>query len=121
MKTILLVEDDHFIIDIYAGQLRREGYNVLVAKDGQMAIDKLKEVYPDLVVLDINIPKINGWEFLKIIRNDSKTKNLKVVVVSNINPKDYPENFSEFKVIRYFLKVETSVEEMAQAVKEIIK
>ncbi|MEK7124542.1 MAG: response regulator [Patescibacteria group bacterium] len=121
MKTILLAEDDNFIIDIYAGQLRKEGYNVIIAKDGQMILDKIKEIWPDLIILDLNLPKIHGWEVLRILRNDPKTQNLKVIVISNINSKDYPDNFADFKVIRYFLKIETSVEDMIKAVKEILK
>src|SRR3989344_4901690 len=83
MKTILLAEDDPFIMDIYSSQLRREGFKVDIAKDGESALEKIKNSYPDLLVLDINLPKMNGCEILKILKNDPKTKNLKIIVLSN--------------------------------------
>ena len=120
-KTILLAEDDPFIIDIYSSQLRREGYHVELANDGQMVLDKIKNHIPDLLFLDINLPKLSGWEILKILRDNATTKSLKVIVLTNISPSEYPANFEDFKVARYFLKVETSMDDVVKAVKEILK
>ena len=121
MKTILLAEDDPFIIDIYTNQFGREGYRVDIARDGQMALEKIRNNQPDLLVLDINLPKIDGCEILKIIRENLKTRNLKVIVISNLAPKDYPDDISDFGVIKYFLKVELTPEEMINTVNEILK
>ncbi len=121
MKTILLAEDDPFITDIYSIKLRQEGYKVDIAKDGQMALEKIKNNYPDLLMLDINLPKIDGFGVLKIIRGDPKTKNLKVIVTSNLAQKDFPEDISHFGVIKCFLKIETTPEEIAETIKEVLK
>ena len=125
MKTILLAEDDPFIMDIYSSQLRREGFKVDIAKDGESALEKIKNSYPDLLVLDINLPKMNGCEILKILKNDPKTKNLKIIVLSNydksfINEK-YDCDISDFGVIKNFIKVESTPEEIANSIKEILK
>jgi twitching motility two-component system response regulator PilH len=121
MKTILLAEDDPFIIDIYATQFKKEGFKVDVAKDGDMALEKVEENYPDLLVLDITLPKMNGWEILKKLRSEAKTKNIKVIVISNLNQQDYADNIANLGVIKYFLKIESTPDEIVKAVKEILK
>ena len=121
MKTILLVEDDSFIVDIYASQFQKEGFQVDIANDGQMALEKIKNVPPDLLVLDIGLPKLTGWEVLKSLRNDPKTKDLKVIVISNFNKEDGAENTAGLGVIKYFVKIESTPEEIVNTVKEILK
>jgi len=124
MKTILLVEDDPFITDIYSSQFKAAGYKVDTAGDGQVALDKIRNTRPDLVVLDIDLPKIDGSEILKLLRSDESTKHLKVVVLSNYNEEyigqKYNINTADFGVSRYFLKVETSIDEIKKAIKEIL-
>lgn len=120
MKKILLVEDDPFIVDIYASQLRGQGYVVDTACDGEMALEKIKNNYPDLLVLDLLLPKMDGWEVLKNVRQDPRAKTLKVMVISNLNQKDNAENISHFGVLKYFLKIQTSPEDISNAVKELI-
>lgn len=119
-KTILLAEDDPFITDIYSSQLRKEGYRVEVAQDGQIALDKVREKYPDLLLLDIKLPKIDGCRLLKILRDDPKTQNVKVVVISNLNKSEFPEDISGLGVIKFLLKVESSPEDVVNAANEAI-
>jgi CheY-like chemotaxis protein len=121
MKTILLVEDDPFIVDIYANQFKKEGYKVFVAKDGEMAVEKVTSVNPDIMLLDIGLPKMNGWEVLKIVRGDPATKDLKVVVLSNNNIKDFAPESVDFKVVKYFLKVQVSPQEITDYIKSVLK
>lgn len=121
MKTILLAEDDPFITGIYANKFREAGFKVDVAKDGQMALSKIKNNYPDLLILDINLPEIDGRQLLKMIREDKKTKNLKVIVISNFTKSDVNEDIDSFGVIKYFLKIETTPEEVLDTVKGILK
>ena len=120
MKTILLVEDDPFIVDIYANQLKKEGYRVDVAMDGQAALNKIRSQKPDLLVLDIGLPKMDGWEVLRLVRSDAKTENVKTIVISNNSPKDYEDHIAKLKVIKYFLKVEATPEEIIKTVNEIL-
>lgn len=121
MKKVLLVEDDPFIIDIYTNQLKREGYMVDVAVNGEMALNKIRNNYPDLTILDIKLPKLNGYEVLKAVRQDSKTKNQKIIVISNINREDLPADIFSLGILKYFLKVESTSQDIANAVKEILK
>lgn len=120
MKKILLVEDDPFIVDIYASQLKGQGYAVDTAHDGEMALEKIKNNCPDLLLLDLILPKMDGWEVLKNLRQEARTKDLKVIVISNLDQKDNVENISHFGVIKYFLKIQTTPEDISKAVKETI-
>ncbi len=129
MKTILLVEDDPFIVDIYANQFKKGGYQVDIAADSRTALEKIRNTYPDLLVLDIKIPKERGgiavdnegWEILKTVRSDPKMQHLIVVVASNDNEETNKNNISHFKVLKYFLKIQTTPEEIINAASEILK
>src|SRR5689334_21602869 len=92
MKNILLVEDDSFIVDIYAKQFKKEGYHVDVALDGAAALEKIKNSKPDLLILDLLLPKIEGWEVLRHVRANPLTKDVKVIVISNLDLKENAEN-----------------------------
>ena len=121
MKTILLVEDDSFIVDIYASKFRQEGYDVDVAPDGEMALEKIKNHIPDLLLLDIALPKVDGWQVLRTLRSDAKTKNLKVIVISNLDEKSFPEDVPSMAITKHFLKINSTPEEIATAIKEALK
>ena len=104
-------------------QFKKEGYSFDVARDCTMALEKINHRIPDLVVLDIDFGpgKMNGCEFLKILREDDKTKSLKVVVMSNFAEKDFPQDISGLGVSKAFVKVETTPEEMVATIKDLLK
>jgi DNA-binding response OmpR family regulator len=120
MPNILLVEDDPFISDIYSRAIAQAGYQVDIAIDGEMAIEKAITHTPDLMVLDIILPKKDGWEVLRDLRDNPKTKTLKVIVISNLDKKDNQENIEVFKVSKYFLKIESTPKEITNAIGQIL-
>ena len=83
MKKIFLVEDDAIVVEIYRKKFLREGYEVVVAEDGLVAMKELPVAKPDLVVLDLMLPKFNGADVLKFIRSNPALKHTKVVIFSN--------------------------------------
>ena len=123
MKNILLADDDPFILDIYSIKFKKEGYKLDVAKNCQTALEKIRANPPDLVILDIDFGpgEMNGWELLKIIRGDAKIKDVKVIILSNHNEQNYPHDVLSLKATKFFLKVETNIEDIMTAVKEILK
>ena len=72
-KTILIVEDDPNIAELVQMYLEKEGYNTRIASDGGQGIDLFRQLRPDLVLLDIMLPVMDGWGVLRTIRQDSKT------------------------------------------------
>lgn len=121
MKSILLVEDDPFLIDIYTTKLREVGFLVEVAEDGEKGLRKLAEKNFDLLVLDIVLPQINGWEILEKIKKDEKFKNLKVVILSNLGQKEEVKKGKELGATKYLIKAHYTPSEVVEEIKQILK
>jgi chemosensory pili system protein ChpA (sensor histidine kinase/response regulator) len=83
MKTIFLIEDDAVVVKVYRAKFEREGFRVEVAEDGLAAMKNLARVKPDVVVLDLMMPKLNGVDVLKYIRATPELKATPVIILSN--------------------------------------
>jgi len=121
MKKILLVEDDKFISDIYATKFKEEGFEIEVAADGEDCLNKLTEAKPDLLILDIVLPKVDGWEVLRKIKTDENLKDLKVVILSNISKKENVEKGLKSGIIKYFVKAHYTPTEICEEIKKILE
>lgn len=119
MKSILLIEDDPFLIDIYTTKLKVEGFSVDVATDGQKGLRKIKEEKPDLVLLDIVLPQIDGWEILQKVKNQNLK--VKIVILSNLSQKEEVEKGLEMGATKYLIKAQYTPTEVVEEIKEILK
>jgi len=134
MKNILLVEDDPFLIDIYTTKLREESFSIEVATDGKEGLKKLREKKFDLLVLDIVLPKIDGWEILEKLKTElpkeakvkmrtkfsSPIKNLKIIVLSNLGQREEVEKGLKLGATKYLIKAHYTPSEVVEAVKEVL-
>ena len=120
MKSILLVEDDPFIVDIYNTKLKQAGFDVDIAQDGERAIDKLEEKKPDLVILDIVLPQVDGWEVLRRIKNNPDLKNLKVIVFSNLGQQEEIEKGIKLGSVKYLIKAHYTPSQVVEQIKELL-
>ena len=82
-KKILLIEDEKVIVDLLERKLTKEGYSVSVARDGEEGLKMMKKVMPDLVLLDIVMPKLGGFEVMEEMGKDKDFKKIPVIIVSN--------------------------------------
>ena len=82
-KKVLLIEDEKLMIELLEKKLLQEGYDVTVAHNGQEGLQKMKKVRPDLVLLDIIMPKMGGFEVLGIMKDDADLQTIPVVIISN--------------------------------------
>ena len=121
MKSILLVEDDQFLIEIYTTKFKQAGFSIGKAEDGEECLKKLKEETPDLLLLDIVLPSLNGWEILRKIKEDEVLKNIKVVILSNLGEKDEIEKGIKLGATRYLVKAHYTPSEVVEEVKKILK
>lgn len=119
MKKILLVEDDPFLIDIYTTKLKEAGFEVKVVEDGERVLPSLKENAPDLLVLDIVLPNVDGWEILKSIQNENSLKKLKIVVLSNLGQKAEVEKGLKLGATKYLVKAHYTPSEVVAEIKKI--
>jgi len=115
MKTILLVEDDKNQLLLYKQELSHEGYNIITAEDGQEAVKKVKEYTPDLIVMDINMPKMNGIESIGKILSDHK----KIPIIINTAYSSYKDDFMSWSADAYVIK-SSDLKELKDKIKELI-
>lgn len=87
-KKIMIVEDDSFVLDIYQTKLSQEGYTVIEARNGVEAMKKLEKEKPDLLLLDIVMPYMDGIEVLKKIKDREDLKNMPVILLTNLSQKE---------------------------------
>jgi DNA-binding response OmpR family regulator len=125
MKSILLVEDDPFLIDIYTTKFKKAGFGVEVASNGEEGLRKLSEGKFDLLVLDIVLPQVDGWEVLRKIKNQKSSsknlKDLKVVVLSNLGQKGEVEKGLKLGATKYLIKAHYTPTEVVEEIKEVFK
>ena len=121
-KKILLVEDDKNIREMYQMKLEMEGYEVITADDGKDALELIKKEKLDLVLLDILLPKKDGFEVLEEVRQskDEKIKNIPIIIVSNLSHFDDQQEAKKFAVFDYLVKAKVTPQEMVDKVNEAL-
>ncbi len=120
MKTVLLVEDDPFLIDIYTTKLKEAGFLTEVAATGEEALSKVKEKKPTLMILDIVLPKVDGWEILRRVKAEKNSKDLKVIILSNLGQKEEVEKGMKLGAAKYLIKAHYTPSQVVEEIKKII-
>lgn len=120
---ILMVEDDPFFSRLCVRALEEAGFSVSLAGDGEQGLEKIKSEDPDLILLDIILPKMNGFEVLKEIRQDpdSKIANKPVIILSNLYAKEEEEKGVELKAGAYLIKANTNSDELIDKINGILE
>jgi len=120
-KTILIVEDDKFLRELIAKKLWAENYEISEAIDGEEAIKKIKEERPDLVLLDLILPGIDGFEVLTKIKEDPILSQIPVIILSNLGQKDDVEKGIRLGAVDYLIKAHFTPEEIIEKIKNVLK
>ena len=119
-KKILLVEDEPMLSNLLKQRLEKEGIQVTAAHDGEEAVKLLKQDKPDLILLDIILPKMSGFEVLEEMKGDPTVQSAPVVVVSNLGQDSDVEKAQKFGAVGYFVKAKMSIEDLVSKVKEFL-
>ncbi len=117
---ILLVEDDPLIIQIYKTRFSQEGFQVDVADTGEKAVEMARENPYDLIVLDIVLPYLTGFEVLERLRSFEETKNTKVIMFTNLNSQEDIERARELGVEEFMVKAYFTPTEVVEKIKKIL-
>jgi DNA-binding response OmpR family regulator len=117
-KKIIIAEDEAFLSKVMSSKLKKEGFEVLVCIDGEACIEAIKKEKPDLVLLDLLMPKKDGFEVLEEIRADVATKNVKVIITSNLGQESDIEKGKKLGVLEYIVKANSSIHEIVEIVKK---
>jgi DNA-binding response OmpR family regulator len=119
-KTIMLIEDDHFLSSLMKARLEKEGFTVVQAFDGEEAMHTLKEVLPSLIVLDLIMPKVTGFEVLQMISITPLLDKVPVIIVSNLAQDSDIEKARQLGVKEYFIKVKVSIDDLIEKIKTLV-
>jgi DNA-binding response OmpR family regulator len=111
---VLLVEDDADYAEIYRLRLERDGYDVMVAPDGEAALEMVQRVVPDLVYLDLRMPRLDGFSMLSALRADPATAHVPVVVLTNYDAPELRRQGMELGVLEWLVKADVTPSALAQ-------
>jgi CheY-like chemotaxis protein len=115
-KTILVADDEQFIILAYKKGLELAGYNVIVARDGQETLDKVKELNPDLVLLDLIMPKLSGFEVMQALKKDPKLTKIPVFVLTNLSQDNDETEVKNLGAVNFFIKANVALNDVVLAI-----
>lgn len=102
--NILIIEDDMFVRELYQHEFQKDGYSVKVAEDGEEGLKKIDEEKYDGILLDIMLPKVDGLDVLKRLKENSKTKEIPVVILSNLGQDEIIKRALEIGAKSYIVK-----------------
>lgn len=117
---VLVVEDDKFLRGLLSQKLGASGFSVLLAADGREAVDKAKQEKPAVVLLDLMLPVLDGFEVLKNIKADGEIKSVPVIVLSNLGEKDEVQRALELGAVDYLIKAHFTPDEIIAKVREVL-
>lgn len=118
-NLILIADDDPLISRMYENRMRLDGYDVATATNGEEVLANVRKNKPDLLLLDVMMPKMNGVETLKALKGDAKTKNIPVIILTNLG--DNPDDVLKAKslgALDYLVKSEISLKGLSNRVKK---
>ena len=120
MTKILLVEDDKSLREIYGVRLLAEGYDIVSAGDGEEALAMAIKDRPDLIVSDVMMPKISGFDMLDILRSTTETKNIKVIMMTALSSEEQRQRGVNLGADRYLVKSQVGIEDVVRTVHEVL-
>ena len=120
MKKIAIIEDDHSILEMYTLKFEVEDFEVVTALDGEAGLELIEETKPDLILLNLMMPKMDGAHMLKELRNKPWGKNIPVIILTNISGDEAPEILSELNVIDYIIKANSTPQAVLDKVKSVL-
>jgi len=120
MKKVLIVEDEDLIIDLLKKKLLQENYDVLTAHDGEEGLKVLRETKPDIVLLDIIMPKKNGYEVMEEMNKDPELKKIPVIIISNSGQPVELDKAKEMGAKDWLIKTEFDPQEVVEKVRKQI-
>ncbi len=119
-KVILFIEDESVLQKTFGEILKQEGYEVISALDGEIGLRLAKEKKPDLILLDLILPKINGFDVLKKLKEDKETQGIPVIILTNLEGIGDVDKALELGATTYLVKAQYTLEEMVEKIKKAL-
>jgi PAS/PAC sensor hybrid histidine kinase len=120
MTKILLVEDEQGLREIYGVRLYQEGYDIVTAANGEKALDVAKRELPQLIVSDVMMPRITGFDMLDILRSTPETKDIKIIMMTALSSEDQRRRGEQLGADRYLVKSQVGIEDLVRTVHDVL-
>lgn len=120
MNTVLLVEDDQLLIKMYKTKFESEGFTVITADDGEQGLKAAIDNKPDIILLDIMMPKLSGEDVLAELKKRPDTQNIPVIMFSNLSQEDQAQKLLQMGAKEYVVKANFTPSEVVQKVKQYL-
>jgi two-component system phosphate regulon response regulator PhoB len=121
MAKIAIIEDDQAISQMYRIKFEAEGYTVETASNGKLGLELAESMKPDIILLDLMMPEMNGGEMLKLLRETPWGKNIKVIILTNTGEQEAPAGLKELGISGFILKADMTPRQVAEVVKAELK
>ena len=121
VKTILIIEDDKFLRELIVRKLKDEKYQIVEASDGEEGLEKVKKNPPDLVLLDLILPGIDGFEVLSRIKEEHALSSIPVIILSNLGQREEVERGLKLGAVDYLIKAHFTPREIIDKIKAVLK
>jgi DNA-binding response OmpR family regulator len=118
---VLLIEDDPAALEMYKLKLEMDGYRVNTAIDGEQGVTRAVQLQPDIIFLDVRLPKKDGFEVLRELRNHDETRNTPVVFLSNYGEKDLVDQGLKLGALEFLIKAQTTPTSLSEGINEWLK
>ena len=118
---ILIVEDDIFLAEIYQKKFEMEGFKVSMASNGEKGLADIKKKRPDIVLLDILLPKLDGFAVLEATKEDSSVKNIPIILLTNLGQKDDVQRGLDEGAVDYLIKTHFKPSEVVDKVRKVLE
>ena len=119
-SKILIVEHDTFLTGIYATKFEQEGFEVMHATDGEVALARAEKERPDVILLDVALPKLNGFEVLEKLKSNKKTEHIPIIVLTNDGKQEDVERGLALGAADYLIKAHFMPAETVEKVKKVL-
>lgn len=120
MAKILIIEDDTFLADLLVNHLKKEGLDISFAPDAEKAFQEIQKSRPDLIILDLILPGMDGYEFLKKIKDDKTLASIPVVVLSNLGLRDEVERAKALGAKDFLIKAQFDLKDITRKIKNVL-
>jgi len=118
---VLLIDDDREIVEMYRTKLELDGYRVHVAFDGVEGVERARELLPDIIFLDVRMPRKDGFEVLEVLRRHGPTAEIPVIILSNFGERELVERGLKLGALEFLVKAQTSPRYLSEGIEEWVK
>ena len=120
MTKIAIIEDDPVISQMYRMKFEADGFDVQLANNGKIGVELVEKFHPDIILLDLQMPEMNGVDALKVMRSNGWGKNIPTIVLTNLGQEEAPKELASLNVHSYIVKAELTPRQVVERVKSAL-